>query len=99
MDRDEALCLDCDVLLPAAKENVITSTNADCLRCKILCEGANGPTTPVADEILAAKKIFVIPAILCLVGATLLMLGDRTAQIERRLRDAAIQQALEDSSV
>ena len=56
MDRDEALFLECDVLLPAAKENVITSQNAHKLRCKILCEGANGPTTAVADEILAEKK-------------------------------------------
>jgi glutamate dehydrogenase (NAD(P)+) len=68
MDRDEALCLDCDVLLPAAKENVITSKTAPGLRCKILCEGANGPTTAPADEILASKGIFVIPDILANAG-------------------------------
>ncbi len=68
MDRREALFLDCDVLLPAATENVITSENADRLRCRILCEGANGPTTPLADEILAEKKIFVIPDILANAG-------------------------------
>ncbi len=68
MDRAEAMFLDCDVLLPAATENVITSLNADRLRCKILCEGANGPTTPLADEILADKKIFVIPDILANAG-------------------------------
>jgi glutamate dehydrogenase (NAD(P)+) len=68
MDRDEALFLECDVLLPAATENVITSANADRLRCKILCEGANGPTTPLADEILADKRIFVIPDILANAG-------------------------------
>ena len=60
--------LECDVLLPAATENVITSENADRLRCRILCEGANGPTTPIADEILAAKKVFVIPDILANAG-------------------------------
>ena len=49
MDKNEAMFLECDVLLPAATENVITSRNADRLRCKILCEGANGPTTPLAD--------------------------------------------------
>src|ERR1019366_6959313 len=49
---------------PAATENVITSENADRLRCRILCEGANGPTTAIADEILADKKVFVIPDIL-----------------------------------
>ncbi len=68
MDKDQALTLECDVLLPAATENVITSANADKLRCKILCEGANGPTTPLADEILEKKNIFVIPDILANAG-------------------------------
>jgi glutamate dehydrogenase (NAD(P)+) len=68
IDRTEAMFLPCDVLLPAATENVITSQNADRLRCKILCEGANGPTTSVADKILADKKIFVIPDILANAG-------------------------------
>jgi glutamate dehydrogenase (NAD(P)+) len=68
MDRSEAMFLDCDVLLPAATENVITSQNADRLHCKILCEGANGPTTPLADEILADQKVFVIPDILANAG-------------------------------
>jgi glutamate dehydrogenase (NAD(P)+) len=68
MDQREAMFLECDVLLPAATENVITSENADRLRCKILCEGANGPTTPLADVILAEKKVFVIPDILANAG-------------------------------
>jgi glutamate dehydrogenase (NAD(P)+) len=68
MDREQALFLECDVLLPAATENVITSANAGQLRCKILCEGANGPTTPLADAILAKNKIFVIPDILANAG-------------------------------
>jgi len=68
MDKGEAMFLPCDVLLPAATENVVHSGNADRLRCKILCEGANGPTTPLADEILAEKKVFVIPDILANAG-------------------------------
>ena len=68
IDKAEALFLECDVLLPAATENVITSHNAHRLRTKILCEGANGPTTSVADQILAEKKIFVIPDILANAG-------------------------------
>ncbi|MEO7143206.1 MAG: Glu/Leu/Phe/Val dehydrogenase, partial [Bryobacteraceae bacterium] len=68
MDREEAFFLDCDVLLPAAKENVITSHNAGRIRARILCEGANGPTTYAADAILAAKKVFVIPDILANAG-------------------------------
>ena len=65
---DEALYTECDVLIPAATENVIHSGNADRLRCKILCEGANGPTTPLADEILERKGVFVIPDILANAG-------------------------------
>ncbi|MCE5310042.1 MAG: Glu/Leu/Phe/Val dehydrogenase [Acidobacteriales bacterium] len=68
MDAHEALFLDCDVLLPAAKEGVITSENAAKVRAKILCEGANGPTTAVADDILADNNVFVIPDILANAG-------------------------------
>jgi glutamate dehydrogenase (NAD(P)+) len=68
IDKTEAMFLETDVLLPAAKENVITSDNAHRLRTKILCEGANGPTTHVADSILSEKGIFVIPDILANAG-------------------------------
>ncbi len=68
MDRDEALLLECHVLLPAAKENVITSQNADKIRAQIICEGANGPTTALADKILEERGIFVIPDILANAG-------------------------------
>jgi glutamate dehydrogenase (NAD(P)+) len=64
MDPQQLFVSDCDILVPAAIENVITSRNADSIKCRILCEGANGPTTAAADEILAEKKIFVIPDIL-----------------------------------
>jgi len=68
IDKDAALLMDCDVLLPAAKENVITSANADRIKAKIICEGANGPTTSEADAILADKRIFVLPDILANAG-------------------------------
>jgi len=68
MDKDEALQMDCHVLVPAARENVITSNNADKIRARIVCEGANGPTTAIADSILAERKIFVIPDILANAG-------------------------------
>jgi len=64
----EALFLDCDVLLPAAKENVISQQTAPLINCKILCEGANGPTTALADSILRDRGIFVIPDILANAG-------------------------------
>jgi glutamate dehydrogenase (NAD(P)+) len=67
-DKDAILLEKCDVLIPAATENVITSRNAADLKCRILCEGANGPTTPVADDILAEKGVFVIPDILANAG-------------------------------
>jgi len=68
IDSREALFLDCEVLLPAAKENVITSENAAKVRARILCEGANGPTTAVADDILPSNNVFVIPDILANAG-------------------------------
>jgi len=68
VDKDELLTYACEVLVPAATENVITSRNTDKLRCRILCEGANGPTTTLADDILADKGVFVIPDILANAG-------------------------------
>ena len=66
--NEELLSLECDVLVPAAMENQITSRNADKVKAKILAEGANGPTTPEADKILADKNVFVVPDILCNAG-------------------------------
>ncbi len=68
MDKTEAMFLETDVLIPAAKENVITSETAPRLRTKILCEGANGPSTHFADPILSDKGIFIIPDILANAG-------------------------------
>ncbi|HEY7027245.1 MAG TPA: Glu/Leu/Phe/Val dehydrogenase [Gemmatimonadales bacterium] len=66
--NEELLTLDCDVLVPAALENVITDENAAQIKAKIICEGANGPTTAAADKILNEKGIFVIPDILANAG-------------------------------
>jgi glutamate dehydrogenase (NAD(P)+) len=68
VNSSELLVSDCEILIPAATENVITSRNADRVKARIVCEGANGPTTAVADEILADKKIFIIPDILANAG-------------------------------
>ncbi len=68
MDAEDLLTLDVDVLVPAALENVITTKNAPRVRAKIICEGANGPTTAAADPILDEKGIFVIPDILANAG-------------------------------
>jgi glutamate dehydrogenase (NAD(P)+) len=60
----DLLLADCDILIPAALENQITTRNAERVKAKILCEGANGPTTAEADDILTEKRVFVIPDIL-----------------------------------
>ena len=72
-DPAELLVQPCDVLVPAAMERVITGENAAQLRCRVLAEGANGPTTPEADRILDARRddIFVIPDILCNAGGVI----------------------------
>ena len=67
-DPGDLITRECEILIPAATENVITSRNAGKLRCRILCEGANGPTTIVADEILAEKGVFIVPDILANAG-------------------------------
>jgi glutamate dehydrogenase (NAD(P)+) len=68
VDADELMLTECEILVPAATENQITSRNAERVKCRILAEGANGPTTAAADEILAQKGVFVIPDILCNAG-------------------------------
>ncbi len=66
--NEQLLTLDCDVLVPAALENVITSQNAAKIKARIICEGANGPTTANADRILEENGVFVIPDILANAG-------------------------------
>jgi len=67
-DSKELLVTECEILIPAATENVITSQNASGIKARIICEGANGPTTATADEILADKGVFIIPDILANAG-------------------------------
>jgi len=66
--NDEFLTINCDILIPAAIENQITVSNADKINCSIVLEGANGPTTPEADEILNERRIVVVPDILANAG-------------------------------
>jgi glutamate dehydrogenase (NAD(P)+) len=65
---EELLTSECEILIPAATQNVITSRNAEQIQARIIVEGANGPTTAVADDILAAKRIFIMPDILANAG-------------------------------
>jgi glutamate dehydrogenase (NAD(P)+) len=66
--NEELLVLECDVLAPCGLEQVLTEDNADRVRTRIVCEGANGPTTPAADEILEERGIVVLPDVLANAG-------------------------------
>jgi glutamate dehydrogenase (NAD(P)+) len=68
ISNDDLLHVDCDVLAPCALEQVITGDNADRIKASIICEGANGPITPTADEILEEKGVLVLPDILANAG-------------------------------
>jgi len=66
--NNDLITTQCDILIPAALENQITQENANDIKCKILLEGANGPTTPKADKILIKKGIHIVPDILANAG-------------------------------
>jgi glutamate dehydrogenase (NAD(P)+) len=68
IDNDSLLCIDCDVLIPAALDKVITAKNADRIKAKVIVEGANAPTTVDADDILESKGITVVPDIVANAG-------------------------------
>jgi glutamate dehydrogenase (NAD(P)+) len=66
--NEELLLLDVEVVAPCALEQVITEENADRIKAKVVCEGANGPTTPAADEILEDRGVLVLPDVLANAG-------------------------------
>ncbi|OWJ79348.1 MULTISPECIES: Glu/Leu/Phe/Val family dehydrogenase [Haematobacter] len=83
-DPEELLTQPCDVLIPAALERAITAGNAADLKCRILAEGANGPTTPGADEIIDDRgDIFVIPDILCNSGGVIVSYFEWVQDLQR----------------
>jgi glutamate dehydrogenase len=71
------------MLVPAALENCITDKNCDDIKAKIISEGANGPTTPVADQALFEKKIFVVPDILANAGGVTVSYFEWTQNLNR----------------
>jgi glutamate dehydrogenase (NAD(P)+) len=108
ISNDELLQLDCTVLVPAALSEQITEHNAHKLRCRILAEGANGPTTMEADRIIQDKDIFVVPDILANSGGVIVSYFEwvqdaqrffwKATDIQERLRDlmtSAFQRTLQ----
>src|SRR5262249_54022305 len=73
----------CTIRVPAAIQQVITRENAARLRCRVLAEGANGPTTPDADHILASSDIFIIPDVLCNAGGVTVSYFEWVQDIQR----------------
>jgi glutamate dehydrogenase (NAD(P)+) len=95
--NEELLLLDCDVLAPCALEQVITSANADKIKASIIVEGANGPTTPTADEILEDRGLLVLPDVLANAGGVVVSYFEwvqglqeyfwKEEEVNRRLND------------
>ena len=75
--------IDCDILIPAASANQITLENAESIQAHLIAEGANGPTTPEADQILQKKGVFVIPDILCNAGGVFVSYLEYTQETQR----------------
>jgi glutamate dehydrogenase (NAD(P)+) len=97
MTGQELLYQPCEILIPAAVENQITSANAHRIQTRILCEGANGPTTPPADDILGEKGVFILPDILANAGGVTVSYFEwvqdrqgffwRESEVNERLKD------------
>ena len=97
LSNDELLQLDCSVLVPAALSEQITEHNAAKLRCRILAEGANGPTTLEADRILQDQGIFIIPDILANSGGVIVSYFEWVQDVQRFFWKATdIQERLQD---
>jgi glutamate dehydrogenase (NAD(P)+) len=94
---DELLTKPCTILVPAAVERVINEANAPRLRCRVLAEAANGPTTPEADAILSDSDVFIIPDVLCNAGGVTVSYFEWVQDIQQFLwSEAQVNQKLEE---
>lgn len=95
--NDVLLTTPCTVLVPAALERVITQNNAPAIKCKVLAEAANGPTTPEADAILKDSDIFIIPDVLCNAGGVTVSYFEWVQDIQQFLwSETQVNQKLEE---
>jgi glutamate dehydrogenase (NAD(P)+) len=96
VSNEELLELQVDILIPAALENAITGKNASKVKAKIICEAANGPTTPEADRILERNKVFVVPDILANSGGVIVSYLEWVQNLNRtHWMEAQVNQELE----
>ena len=100
ISNEELLESDVDILIPAALENAITAKNAPNVKAKIICEAANGPTTPDADKILAKNKVFLVPDILANSGGVTVSYLEWVQNLSREhWTEEAVNQKLEQKMV
>jgi glutamate dehydrogenase (NAD(P)+) len=96
ISKEEFLATECDVMIPAALGGMIHKENADSLRCKVLLEGANSPTTPAADEILSDKGVFIAPDVLCNAGGVIVSYFEWVQNLQHfRWEEYEVNQRLE----
>ena len=87
ISKEEFLATECDVFIPAALGGMIHEHNADMLKCKVLLEGANSPTTPKADAILSDKGIYIAPDVLCNAGGVIVSYFEWVQNLQHFLWD------------
>ncbi len=93
----DLLTMDCDILVPAAMESVITGRNAGDIKAKVVAEAANGPTTPEADEILQRNGVLLVPDILCNAGGVVVSYFEWVQDLNRdHWTEAAINDRLKE---
>jgi glutamate dehydrogenase (NAD(P)+) len=96
ISKEEFLATECDVMIPAALGGMIHGENADTLRCKVLLEGANSPTTPAADEILIDKGVYIAPDVLCNAGGVIVSYFEWVQNLQHfRWEEYEVNQRLE----
>jgi glutamate dehydrogenase (NAD(P)+) len=97
VSNEELVLLECDLLAPCALEQVITEENADRVKASVICEGANGPTTPGADEILEDRGVLILPDVLANAGGVVVSYFEWVQGLQEYFwKEAEVNQRLDD---